>query len=330
MSRFLVTGGAGYIGSHTCKRLARAGHDVVVFDNLFRGYREFVKWGPLVEGDLRDTALLRETLRWTRPDAVIHFAALAYVGESVVDPARYYDNNVGGTLSLLQAMRDAGVARLIVSSTCAVYGQPERMPIAETAETRPANPYGFSKLAMEHMCRDFERAHGLRFVALRYFNACGCDPDGEIGERHDPEPHLIPRALMAAAGKIPSLDIFGNDYLTADGTCIRDYVHVNDLADAHVRAAEHLIGGAGSGTYNLGTGRGASVKEILAAVERVTGRHVPVRISPRRAGDPGELLADPAEARRVLGWMAGNSDLDPIIDSAWAWYRRDHEQDGFQ
>lgn len=319
MSRFLVTGGAGYIGSHTCKRLARAGHEVVVFDNLFRGYRDFVKWGPLVEGDLRDTALLRETLRWTRPDAVIHFAALAYVGESVVDPARYYDNNVGGTLSLLQAMRDAGVARLIVSSTCAVYGQPERMPIAETAETRPANPYGFSKLAMEQMCRDFERAHGLRFVALRYFNACGCDPDGEIGERHDPEPHLIPRALMAAAGKIPSLDIFGNDYLTADGTCIRDYVHVVDLCSAHLLALRKLVMTGTSSQYNLGNGTGFSVQEVIRAAERVTGSTVKVVEGERRAGDPAVLVADSTLARAELGWQPQYADLEQIIAHAWQW-----------
>jgi UDP-arabinose 4-epimerase len=321
--RILVTGGAGYIGSHTAKYLARRGSEVAVYDNLSRGHRDFVKWGPLVEGDLHDGALLRETLRWFKPDAVIHFAAFAYVGESVGNPGIYYRNNVGGTLSLLEAMRDAGVSRIIVSSTCATYGQPDRMPITEDTPQRPMNPYGESKLVMEHMCNAFEAAHGIRSVKLRYFNACGCDTDGEIGERHDPEPHLIPRMLMAARGEIGALEIFGDDYPTPDGTCIRDYIHVSDLASAHAAAARHLVEGGASEAINLGTGRGSSVRDVLNAAECAIGRPVPHTIAPRRAGDPAELVADASKARRVLNWQAGNSGLDEILSSAWAWHVKD-------
>jgi UDP-arabinose 4-epimerase len=325
MSRILVTGGAGYIGSHTAKRLAREGFDVAVFDNLSRGHRDFVKWGPLVEGDLHDGALLRETLRWFKPQAVIHFAAFAYVGESVGNPGLYYRNNVGGTLSLLEAMRAADVGAIIVSSTCATYGQPDKMPIAEDCPQSPINPYGASKLMMERLCKDFETACGLRSVALRYFNACGADTDCEIGERHDPEPHLIPRILMAADGQIGALDVFGDDYPTPDGTCIRDYIHVDDLADAHIRAARYLIDGGASDAFNLGTGRGASVLEVIAAAETASKKSVPRTISARRAGDPAMLVADPSKARRVLGWQAGNSDLESIASSAWAWHRQERQ-----
>jgi UDP-arabinose 4-epimerase len=323
MTPILVTGGAGYIGSHTCKALAREGFEPVTFDNLSRGHRDLVKWGPLIEGDLRDTALLREALRWVKPQAVIHFAAFAYVGESVADPGLYFANNVGGTLSLLTAMRDAGIGRLIVSSTCATYGQPAGMPIDESAEQKPLNPYGVSKLQMEAMCRAFEVAHGLRTVALRYFNAAGGDLDGETGERHDPEPHLIPRALMAADGEVEALHVFGDDYPTRDGTCIRDYIHVADLADAHLRAARHLIDGGASDAFNLGTGRGSSVREVIDAAAAAAGKPVPHMIAPRRAGDPAELVADPSKARRVLGWQAGNSDLRTIVETAWAWHVKD-------
>ena len=313
--RVLVTGGAGYIGSHTARHLARGGHHVVVYDNLSRGHRDFVKWGPLIEGDLHDGKLLREALRWFKPDAVIHFAAFAYVGESVENPGIYYRNNVGGTLSLLEAMRDADVGRIIVSSTCATYGQPDRMPITEDTPQRPINPYGESKLMMERMCMDFEKAHGIRSIALRYFNACGGAEDGEIGERHDPEPHLIPRMLMAAKGETGALQIFGDDYPTADGTCIRDYIHVSDLASAHAAAAAFLVDGGPSDAINLGTGRGSSVRDVLAAAERAIG--------PRRPGDPAELVADASKARRVLNWQAGNSGLDEILSSAWAWHLKD-------
>ena len=320
MGRFLVTGGAGYIGSHTAKMLAKTGHQVLVYDNLSRGHRDLVKWGHLVEADLRDTVVLREAMRWFRPQAVIHFAAFAYVGESVTNPHMYYDNNVGGTLSLLKAMTEAKVSNLIVSSTCATYGQPDRMPITEETPQRPINPYGHSKLMMEQLCRDFDQAHGIHYMALRYFNACGCDPDGETGERHDPEPHLIPRALMAAAGAIDALDIFGSDYSTPDGTCIRDYIHVNDLATAHIAGAMYLMDGGKSDAVNLGTGNGASVKQVLDAAARVAGRPVPHRMSPRRAGDPAELVAAVGKARSLFNWQAGNSDLDQIISSAWNWY----------
>ena len=320
MGRFLVTGGAGYIGSHTAKMLAKTGHQVLVYDNLSRGHRDLVKWGHLVEADLRDTVVLREAMRWFRPQAVIHFAAFAYVGESVTNPHMYYDNNVGGTLSLLKAMTEAKVSNLIVSSTCATYGQPDRMPITEETPQRPINPYGHSKLMMEQLCRDFDQAHGIHYMALRYFNACGCDPDGETGERHDPEPHLIPRALMAAAGAIDALDIFGSDYPTPDGTCIRDYIHVNDLATAHIAGALYLMDGGKSDAVNLGTGNGASVKQVLDATARVAGKPVPHRMSPRRAGDPAELVAAVGKARSLLNWQAGNSDLDQIISSAWNWY----------
>jgi UDP-arabinose 4-epimerase len=322
MSRVLVTGGAGYIGSHTVKKLAAAGHEVVTFDNLSRGFRDAVKWGRFVEGALADTDLLRATIAEFQPDAVVHFAAFAYVGESVENPSLYYENNIGGTLSLLKAMRDCGCGAIVVSSTCATYGQPDTMPIVETTPQRPINPYGYSKLVMEQMCRDFERAHGIRSVALRYFNAAGCDPDGEIGERHDPEPHLIPRALMAAAGEIDALDIFGNDYDTPDGTCIRDYIHVNDLADGHLRAVDYLLADGGSEAFNLGTGKGSSVTEILAAVEAASGLPVPHRFASRRAGDPAVLVADPLKANTVLGWKATSSDLAAIASTAWAWHRR--------
>ncbi|MFN4140345.1 UDP-glucose 4-epimerase GalE [Aestuariivirga sp.] len=323
MGRFLVTGGAGYIGSHTAKMLAREGHEVAVCDNLSRGHRDLVKWGPLIEADIRDTRLLREAMRWFRPDAVIHFAAFAYVGESVANPHMYYENNVGGTLSILKAMTEAGVGNIVVSSTCATYGEPRSVPIPEETPQNPINPYGQSKLMMERICQDFDRAHGLRHVALRYFNACGADPEGETGERHDPEPHLIPRALMAASGEIEALDVFGDDYPTPDGTCIRDYIHVNDLARAHLAGALHLLDGGASEAVNLGTGRGASVRDIIVAAERVTGRSVPCRVSPRRLGDPAELVAAAGKARRLLNWQAGNSDLEQIISSAWKWHQQE-------
>lgn len=326
MATFLITGGAGYIGSHTAKLLAGAGHEVITYDNLSRGHRDLVRWGPLIEADLRDTKLLREALRWCRPHAIIHFAAFAYVGESVERPDIYYDNNVNGTLSLLRAMLESGTQNLIVSSTCATYGQPNYMPITEDTPQHPLNPYGQSKLMMELLCRDFAIAYGLRYMALRYFNACGCDPDGETGERHDPEPHLIPRALMAVDGEIDRLDIFGDDYPSPDGTCIRDYIHVSDLATAHMAAALHLMDGGASGALNLGTGRGISVREIIDATARVTGKPVPHRIAPRRAGDPAVLVASTAKANAILDWKARNSDIDHIITTAWNWHRIERSQ----
>ena len=318
----LVTGGAGYVGSHACKALAKAGHRPVVYDNLSRGHREAVRWGPLVEGDLHDCGRLTAALREHRIDAVLHFAAFAYVGESVTDPERYYRNNVGGTLSLLAAMREAAVDRLVFSSTCAVYGVPESVPIRETTPKAPLNPYGETKLAIERALHWFGEGYGLRWMALRYFNAAGADPDGEIGEDHDPETHLIPLVLRAALGTGKPVGIFGTDYPTPDGTAIRDYIHVTDLADAHLRALDRLGSGDRGGALNLGTGGGCSVREVIAAVERVAGREVPSQEAARRPGDPPELVADPSLARTRLGWRPAHSDLDTIIRTALAWEQR--------
>ncbi|WP_201839006.1 UDP-glucose 4-epimerase GalE [Microvirga zambiensis] len=315
-TRILVTGGAGYIGSHTCKALAQNGFDPVAYDNLIAGHRDAVRWGPLAAGDILDREALVETLRRYDPAAVIHFAAHAYVGESVTEPAKYYRNNVLGTQTLLDACRGAGLLNVIFSSSCATYGIPESLPIREDSPQDPINPYGRSKLIGEQMLADYAAAYGMRYVALRYFNACGADPGGEIGERHDPETHLIPRALMAAAGRLSHLSVFGDDYPTPDGTCIRDYIHVSDLAKAHVAAVLHLLKGGENLAANLGTGRGISIKEILTAIEQVTGRQVPVRFEPRRAGDPPILFANPSLARENLGFKADLSDVDTIIRTA--------------
>ncbi|MDO4767645.1 MAG: UDP-glucose 4-epimerase GalE [Pseudomonadota bacterium] len=320
--RVLVTGGAGYIGSHTCKELARSGHEPVVYDNLSTGRRELARWGAFIHGDILDTQRLRAAMRRERVEAVIHFAAKAYVGESVINPEKYFRNNVGGTQSLLDAMRGEDVRDIVVSGTCAVYGTPERMPIDENTPASPINPYGESKLFMERMLAAYGRAYGTRFTSLRYFNAAGCDPDGETGEWHDPETHLIPRVLMAAAGKIEALEIFGDDYPTPDGTCIRDYVHVRDLAKAHIAAVERLQKGGGNSILNLGAGRGFSVREIVRAAEEVTGRPVPHVFRPRREGDPAELVADSGRAGEVLGWRAHHSSIEEILRTAWAWEQR--------
>jgi UDP-glucose-4-epimerase GalE len=319
--RILVTGGAGYIGSHTCKALAHQGHTVIVYDNLSTGHRELVRWGDFVYGDILDTQRLRACIRQHRIEGIIHFAASAYVGESVIDPGKYFRNNVCGTLSIFDAMRDEGVPHIVVSGTCAVYGSPEKMPITEDTPTNPINPYGASKLFMERMLADYEKAHGIKWMSLRYFNAAGCDPDGETGEWHDPETHLIPRALMAAMGKIPALEIFGDDYPTADGTCVRDYVHVMDLADAHVRGITFLSGDGQSQAINLGTGQGISIRQVLAAVEEVTGRPAPHIISGRRAGDPPVLVADASKAKERLAWKSERSSLTDILDTAWSWQK---------
>lgn len=316
----LVTGGAGYVGSHACKALAHAGYTPVVYDNLSRGHREAVRWGPLVEGDLADRATLVAAIREYAATAIMHFAAFAYVGESVADPELYYRNNVGGTLSLLAAMREAGIDTIVFSSTCAVYGTPDEIPMRETAALRPVNPYGETKLAIERALHWYDGAYGMRYAALRYFNAAGADPDGEIGETHEPETHLIPLAIRAALGQAGAIDIFGTDYPTADGTAVRDYVHVADLADAHVRALAYLAGGGASAAINLGTGSGNSVQEVLDATQRVGGRPVPQRRAPRRAGDPPALVADPGLAASLLGWRATRSDLDTIIATALAWH----------
>lgn len=318
--RILVTGGAGYIGSHTCKALAHQGHTVVVYDNLSTGHRELVRWGDFVYGDILDTQRLRGCIRQHQIEGIIHFAASAYVGESVIDPGKYFRNNVCGTLSILDAMRDEGVPYIVVSGTCAVYGSPEKMPITEDTPTNPINPYGASKLFMERMLADYEKAHGIKWMSLRYFNAAGCDPDGETGEWHEPESHLIPRALMAAAGQIPALEIFGDDYPTPDGTCIRDYVHVSDLAGAHVRALALLAQGGFSQFLNLGTGKGFSIREVLMAVENISGKAVPCRISPRRPGDPACLVADADRAFTLLDWMPNDSSLHSILATSWNWH----------
>ena len=318
----LVTGGAGYVGAHACKALAAAGYRPVVYDNLSRGHREAVRWGPLVEGNLHDSARLAEALRTHQITGVMHFAAFAYVGESMADPENYYWNNVGGTLALLAAMRDARIATIVFSSTCAIYGIPQRVPIGETTATAPLNPYGDTKLAVERMLHWYAGAYGLRYAALRYFNAAGADPDAEIGEDHDPETHLIPLVLRAALGRGDPISIFGTDYPTRDGTAIRDYIHVSDLADAHLRALGHLAAGGENAALNLGTGRGHSVREVIAAVERISGRPVPRREVARRPGDPPELVADATLARSRLGWQPRHSDLDTIIATALAWETR--------
>jgi UDP-arabinose 4-epimerase len=320
----LVAGGAGYVGAHTCKALARAGFLPVVLDNLSTGHREFVRWGPLVQADLRDTAAIADTIRQHRCLAVLHFAAFAYVGESVTDPAKYYDNNVAGTLALLAGMRTAGCDALVFSSTCAVYGQPTQVPIIEDTRPDPVNPYGASKLMVERILADFRTAYGLRSMVLRYFNACGADPDNEIGELRDPETHLIPRAMMALQGHIANFAVFGTDFETPDGTPIRDYVHVADLADAHVAALRQLLGGTSGGVFNLGTGCGYSVKEVLNAIEREAGEPLPGVTGPRRAGDPAVLIANPERARHELGFDPARSDLETIVKTAWAWHRRVH------
>ncbi len=312
----LVTGGAGFIGSHTAKLLHGSGFSPVVYDNLSTGHQSSVRWGEFVEGDTLSQDQLVAAIRSFDPAAIIHFAASAYVGESVTDPAKYYRNNVGGIQSVLEASRLTGGRPVIFSSSCATYGIPEVLPIREGQTQNPVNPYGRTKLIAEHMLADYSAAYGLPYAALRYFNACGADLDGELGEKHDPETHLIPRAMLAAAGKADCLEVYGDDYETPDGTCIRDYIHVVDLARAHVLAVEHLLNGGGNLVLNLGTGRGTSIREIVDAIDRLTGRTVPVEMRPRRAGDPPVLYADPAEAAAKLGFRTLHSDLDTIIRTA--------------
>jgi UDP-arabinose 4-epimerase len=315
----LVTGGAGYIGSHTCKALAAAGYTPIAFDNLVSGHKWAVKWGPLVEGDILDRAQLHGALRQYQPRAVIHFAAFADVGESVQQPLKYYRNNVAGTLNLLEVMREEGVSLLVFSSTCATYGIPQVVPIPESHPQNPINPYGTSKLINECMLRDVGASDGLRSISLRYFNAAGADPYGEIGEERHSEGHLIPLVLQAAAGQRPHITVFGTDYETPDGTCVRDYVHVADLAEAHVLALEAIENGSAFKTYNLGTGKGFSVREVIDAAISVTGRSIVTHEGLRRAGDPPCLLADPSRARDELGWKLRYGDLGEIIATAWNW-----------
>ncbi|MBX4933097.1 UDP-glucose 4-epimerase GalE [Rhizobium bangladeshense] len=312
----LVTGGAGFIGSHICKALSRAGMIPVTYDNLSTGHADSVRWGPLVRGELGDAAALRRTMAEFSPDCVIHCGANAYVGESVDMPRKYYRNNVVGSLTLLEACLDQDIDRIVFSSSCATYGVPASLPIREESPQQPVNPYGRTKLIFEMALEDFAAAYGIRFAALRYFNAAGADPDGELAERHEPETHLIPRALLAAAGRLERLDIFGTDYSTEDGTCVRDYIHVSDLAQAHLAAVNHLMTDGASLSVNLGSGRGTSVREILDAIRRTTGRDVPVRYRSRRAGDPPILFANTARAEAELGFTPTLSDIDTIIRTA--------------
>jgi len=330
MSPVLVTGGAGYVGSHTVLALAEAGYDVVVYDNLSFGHPEAVeriraayprRSIRLVEGDILDGPKVEATIRASGANAVLHFAAFLFVAESVAKPLDYYRNNVTGALSVLGAIAAAGVSRFVFSSTCATFGEPVTPTIDETHPQRPINAYGQTKLAVEQALPHVERAHGIRWVALRYFNASGADPEGRIGEDHDPEIHVIPLAIAAAQGG-PPLTIFGDDYPTPDGTCIRDYVHVADLADAHVAALRSLEAGGPSGAFNLGNGNGVSVRELLDSVGRVTGRPVPHRMGARRPGDPARLVASSARARQVLGWTPRVADLDAIVGTAWRWHRQ--------
>jgi UDP-glucose-4-epimerase GalE len=321
MTRVLVTGAAGYIGSHACKALAHAGFEPIGIDNLSRAGRTAIPGGPLIVADIKDRSTVDDVLETYQPVAALHFAAYAYVGESVLQPTIYYRNNVVGSLTLLEALISASIDKIVFSSTCATYGIPLEVPIAEDHPQAPINPYGSSKLMIERMLADFDAAHGVRHVTLRYFNAAGADPEGELGECHDPETHAVPLAIEAALGRRAAFEIFGSDYPTADGTAIRDYVHVTDLVDAHVRALRYLLDGGTSLALNLGTGQGHSVRQLLDAVTRVTGATIPVLLAPRRAGDPPVLVANPQLARSVLGWRAGR-DLSEIVRTAVAWHRR--------
>jgi UDP-glucose-4-epimerase GalE len=317
--RILVIGGAGYVGSHAARLLSRAGHEVWVYDNLSLGHRAAVPAGRLIQGDLLDQPALEAALRGQRIEAVMHFAALALVGESVAQPDRYYRNNVLGSLCVLEAMRAAGVWRIVFSSTTATYGAPRNIPITEDEPQLPINPYGFTKLVVERALADYAQAYGLGYAALRYFNAAGASPERDLGEDHTPESHLIPITLQVALGQRPSLTVFGTDYPTPDGTCIRDYVHVDDLAAAHLAALERLEPGTGL-KLNLGTGRGHSVRQVIEACRRVSGHPIPVVEGPRRPGDPPELVADSSRAQAQLGWRPRYLEIDQIVSTAWRWH----------
>ena len=326
----LVTGGAGYIGSHTAKALAGNRHRPIVIDDLSTGHAHNVKWGPLVRANLSETAVVRSVLKEYQIESVVHFAGSALLGESVSRPLTYFQNNVGGTLSLLEAMLEAGVKNIVFSSTCATYGMPSAIPITEDQPQRPINPYGESKLVVERVLEWMGRAQQLRWVALRYFNAAGADPEGELGEEHEHETHLIPLTIGAALGEREPMQIFGSDYPTPDGTAIRDYIHVTDLASAHICALQYLTGGGESRAINLGTGSGASVLEVIAAVQRVGGRPVPTVAAPRRAGDPPVLVASPELGHRALQWEPSHSSLESIIESAWRWHSGTQRQPDLQ
>ena len=320
-SHILVTGGAGYIGSHTCKVLAEAGYIPIAYDNMSTGNRWSVKWGPLVEADLADGVLLREVIRKYSVSAVVHFAANAYVGESVVNPRKYFENNASNTLNLLGAMLDTGINHIVFSSTCATYGIPDRIPISERETQQPINPYGESKLFIEQVLRWYSNAYDLNWIALRYFNAAGADLDGEIGEHHDPETHLIPLVIQSAMGVRPELEIYGMNHPTHDGTPIRDYIHVMDLADAHLLALEYLKQGGESRALNLGTGNGHSVLEVISAVKRISGLLPPTRPVEKRPGDPPVLVADASKAHQTIGWIPNHKEIHSIVESAWKWHK---------
>lgn len=319
--RLLVTGGAGYIGSNFARRALAEGVEVVVFDNLSRGHREAIpEKATFFEGDLLDKPSIERCFAENSIDAVVHFAAFAYVGESVENPALYYENNVVGSFNLIDAARRADIRRFVFSSTCSIYGNPERVPISEDEPDKPINPYAQTKLAIEHMLRDYSAAYGMRHAALRYFNAAGAAFDGETGESHDPEPHLVPITLNTAMGKRDKIFIFGDDYPTPDGTCVRDFIHVDDLADAHLLALKYLEDGGESTVINLGTGDGNSVKEIIQRAEKITGKKIPTETAPRREGDPARLVADNAKAKKILGWKPKH-DADAVLESAWRWHQ---------
>ncbi|MEJ5283554.1 MAG: UDP-glucose 4-epimerase GalE [Brevinematales bacterium] len=317
----LVAGGAGYIGSHTVKMLYKKGYDVIVYDNLSKGYREFAKWGKFIEGDISDDKKLKEVFKNHKIDAVMHFCAFIEVGESVVEPEKYYKNNLVNTITLINTMKDAGIKNFIFSSTAAIFGEPKHIPIKEDDPKNPINPYGKTKLFVEEILEDYEKAYGFNSICFRYFNAAGADPDGEIGEAHNPESHLIPLILDAAMGKREAIKIFGTDYPTKDGTCIRDYIHVNDLAEAHILGLEFLLKEKRSERFNLGSGEGYTVREIIDMVKKITGKEFKVVETERRAGDPPVLIADSSKARRMLGWQT-KFTLQEIIETAWNWHKK--------
>jgi UDP-glucose 4-epimerase len=318
----LVTGGAGYIGSHCCKALFRKGMHPVTIDNLVYGHRNFVRWGEFFQGDVGNSADLKKLFSRHQIDAVMHFAAYAYVGESVQEPLKYYENNLRNTIELLHAVVENGIQYVVFSSTCATYGNPEKIPIDEKHPQNPINPYGRTKRMIEEILEDYAAAYDLKYTSLRYFNAAGADPDGEIGEDHDPETHLIPLVLDVAAARRPSIKIFGTDYQTPDGTCIRDYIHVTDLAEAHILALQRLMDGAESSCYNLGTGSGFSVLEVIERARQITGQTIRAENTGRRPGDPPVLIASNEKAVSELGWNPVHADLDDIIRTAWRWHRK--------
>jgi UDP-glucose 4-epimerase len=322
MTNILVTGGAGYIGSHCCKELQRRGFHPIVLDNLVYGHRENLKWGDFCEGDLSNPDDLNKCFKKFKVDAIMHFAAYAYVGESVTDPMKYYGNNVRNTIHLLDAALKFNVNNFVFSSTCATYGNPESIPLDENHPRNPINPYGKTKKIIEDILTDCASAYGFKFISLRYFNAAGADPQGETGEKHIPETHLIPLVLDVAAGKSEAIRVFGNDYATPDGTCIRDYIHVNDLAAAHILALERLLDGGSSDVFNLGQGQGFSVKEVIEQAARITGKTIPLIETDRREGDPPVLIASNEKAVQQLGWQPEFSNLEDIIQTAWRWHQK--------